>query len=73
VVVPTCWSCPASAQRRRPPLGYGGGYYDRWLYAHPDATAIGVAWSFARIDPATFAARPHDVALTLIVTEQGVR
>ena len=54
-------------------LGYGGGYYDRWLGAHPDATAIGVAWSFARIDPATFAAQPHDVALTLIVTEQGVR
>jgi 5,10-methenyltetrahydrofolate synthetase len=54
-------------------LGYGGGYYDRWLGAHPDATTIGVAWSFARIDPATFAAQAHDVALTLIVTEQGVR
>ena len=54
-------------------LGYGGGYYDRWLGAHPDATTIGVAWSFARIDPAAFAARSHDVALTLNVTEQGVR
>ena len=54
-------------------LGYGGGYYDRWLGAHPDATTIGVAWSFARIDPATFAAQAHDVALTLIVTEHGVR
>ena len=54
-------------------LGYGGGYYDAWLAAHPDATAIGVAWSFARIDPATFAAQAHDMALTLIVTEQGVR
>ena len=54
-------------------LGYGGGYYDRWLGAHPDATAIGIAWSFSRIDLASFAAQPHDVALTLIVTEQGVR
>jgi len=54
-------------------LGYGGGYYDRWLGAHPDATAIGIAWSFSRIDLASFAAEPHDVALTLIVTEQGVR
>jgi len=54
-------------------LGYGGGYYDRWLGAHPDATAIGVAWSFTRIDLASFAAQPHDAALTLIVTEQGVR
>jgi len=53
-------------------LGYGGGYFDRWLAAHPDATAVGVAWSFARIDAASFAAQPHDIALTLIVTEQGV-
>jgi len=54
-------------------LGYGGGYYDRWLGAHPDATAIGVAWSFTRIDLGSFAAQPHDAALTLIVTEQGAR
>ena len=52
-------------------LGYGGGYYDRWLAAHPGATAIGVAWSFSRIDPAAFAAEPHDVPLTLVVTEHG--
>jgi len=52
-------------------LGYGGGYYDRWLAAHRDATAVGVAWSFSRIDPAIFAADPHDVPLTLVVTEQG--
>ena len=31
-------------------LGYGGGYYDRWLAAHRDVTAVGVAWAFARID-----------------------
>lgn len=54
-------------------LGYGGGYYDRWLAAHPDATAVGVAWSAARIDLTTFAARPHDIALAVIVTEQGTR
>ena len=52
-------------------LGYGGGYYDRWLAAHREATAVGVAWSFSRIDPAIFAAEPHDVPLTLVVTEQG--
>ena len=54
-------------------LGYGGGYYDRWLAAHPQVTAVGVAWSFAEIDLATFAARPHDIPLSLIVTEGGVR
>ena len=54
-------------------LGYGGGYYDRWLAANRQVTAIGVAWAFAEIELATFAARPHDIPLTLIVTEQGVR
>jgi len=54
-------------------LGYGGGYYDRWLAAHRDATAVGVAWAFSRIDIATFAAQAHDIALTLVVTEQGAR
>jgi 5-formyltetrahydrofolate cyclo-ligase len=53
-------------------LGYGGGYFDRWLAAHPHATAVGVAWSIAEIDPNAFAAEPHDRPLTLIVTERGV-
>ena len=25
-------------------IGKGGGYYDRWLAAHPDATRVGIAW-----------------------------
>jgi 5,10-methenyltetrahydrofolate synthetase len=53
-------------------LGYGGGYYDRWLAAHPAAVAVGVAWSFAEVDAATFAAEAHDVALACVVTEHGV-
>ena len=52
-------------------LGYGGGYYDRWLAEHREATAVGVAWAFSRIDVATFAPEPHDIALTLVVTEHG--
>jgi 5-formyltetrahydrofolate cyclo-ligase len=54
-------------------LGYGGGYYDRWLAAHPQATAVGVAWSSGRIDPAAFAEQAHDIPLAVIVTEQGAR
>lgn len=53
-------------------LGYGGGYYDRWLAAHPHVTAIGVAWSACEIDEAELAPEAHDQALMLIVTERGV-
>ena len=52
-------------------LGYGGGYFDRWLAAHPDVCAVGVAWSAARLDEAVLAPLPHDVRLALIVTERG--
>jgi 5-formyltetrahydrofolate cyclo-ligase len=48
-------------------LGYGGGYFDRWLAAHPGVTAVGLAWSGAQTQ---FAVEPHDCALTLILTER---
>ena len=54
-------------------LGYGGGYYDAWLVAHPQVTAIGVAWSSSEVDAAAFAAGLHDIALAFVVTERGVR
>jgi 5-formyltetrahydrofolate cyclo-ligase len=53
-------------------VGYGGGYFDRWLAAHPHVVAVGVAWSIAEVGAADFAAEPHDRPLTLIVTERGV-
>ena len=54
-------------------LGYGGGYFDRWLEQHPEATAVGVAWSIGAVDDDTaFSAQAHDRPLTLIVTERGV-
>jgi 5-formyltetrahydrofolate cyclo-ligase len=52
-------------------LGYGGGYFDRWLARHPHATAIGIAWSFAEIDATDFDVQPHDLPMMLIVTEHG--
>lgn len=52
-------------------LGYGGGYFDRWLAQHPGVTAVGVAWGIAAIDDATFTPAAHDQPLTLIVTERG--
>ncbi len=58
VVVVPCVGFTAEGLR----LGYGGGYYDRWLAAHPHVTSVGLAWSFAEVDASTFAARAHDVA-----------
>ena len=50
-------------------LGYGGGYFDRWLSSHPGVTSIGIAWA---ISEASFAVAAHDQALTLILTEAGL-
>jgi len=69
VVVVPCVGFTADGHR----LGFGGGYYDRWLAANRHVVAVGIAWSFAEIDVATFAARPHDVPLAFIVTERGAR
>jgi 5,10-methenyltetrahydrofolate synthetase len=67
VVVVPCVGFTRAGHR----LGFGGGYYDRWLAANPHVVAVGLAWSFAEVDAATFAARPHDVALAFVVTERG--
>ena len=49
-------------------LGQGGGYYDRWFAAHPDAMRIGIAWSVQEVD--ALAPEPWDMALHIIVTEK---
>ena len=53
-------------------LGYGGGFFDRWLALHPHVTTIGIAWSAQQIDAGEFRPEAHDRPLTLIVTEAGV-
>jgi 5-formyltetrahydrofolate cyclo-ligase len=47
-------------------LGQGGGHYDRWLAAHPDAVRIGLAWDMQEV--ASIEQEPHDVRLHAVVT-----
>lgn len=53
-------------------LGYGGGYFDRYMALHPGLTTVGVAWAGSEISEDTFAPQAHDQPLTLVVTPQGV-
>lgn len=51
-------------------LGYGAGYYDRFLRQHPGITTIGVAFSCQQVD--RIPADENDVSMDLIVTESGI-
>lgn len=47
-------------------MGQGGGFYDRWLAAHPDTSAIGLAWDIQLVEDLPVEA--HDAPLMAIVT-----
>lgn len=50
-------------------LGYGGGYYDRFLANEaPQAFRVGLAYSLQVIE--SIPAEPHDVPLDLLITER---
>lgn len=68
VVLAPCVGYTTSGWR----LGYGGGYFDRWMAEHPHATVVGVAWSVGEIDETLWHPQPHDRALACVVTERGV-
>ena len=62
---------PAVAfDRRGYRVGYGGGYYDRFLPAAPQAAKIGVAFSSQIIEKIPVDA--HDLPVDMIVTESEV-
>ncbi len=50
-------------------LGYGGGYYDRYLAGRGDVYTIGLAFDLCELD--ALRAEPHDHLLDLILTETG--
>jgi 5-formyltetrahydrofolate cyclo-ligase len=68
VLLVPCVGYTASGYR----LGYGGGYFDRFVAAHPSVTTIGVAWSNAELGVEDFTPQAFDQTLTLVVTPLGV-
>lgn len=51
-------------------LGFGGGWYDRFLAKQPNALKIGLGYDLQYID--TIDAREHDIPLDMIVTESRI-
>ena len=52
-------------------LGYGGGYYDRFLLNHaPQARRIGLAFELQVVDQVPI--MPHDQPLDILVTEKRI-
>ena len=47
-------------------LGQGGGFYDRWLAAHPATLAIGMAWDIQEVTDLPI--EEHDMPLAAIIT-----
>jgi len=48
-------------------IGYGAGYYDKFLATQPRAKKVGVCFEIGKVDE--LPAEPHDIPLNLIITE----
>lgn len=46
-------------------LGYGGGYYDRFLAHHPNVIKVGLAYPFQILD--SLKTEPHDIPMDIIL------
>ncbi len=67
LLVPDVMFCPLlgfSAEGGR--IGYGAGFFDRWLAAHPPRLAIGLAWDCQLVEELPL--EPHDASLDAIIT-----
>jgi 5-formyltetrahydrofolate cyclo-ligase len=51
-------------------IGYGGGYYDRFLATQPQARKVGVCFELGKVQYVR--SEPHDIPLDSIVTERRV-
>jgi 5-formyltetrahydrofolate cyclo-ligase len=48
-------------------LGYGGGYYDGFLFSQPEAYKVGIFYPFQQV--ATVPLEPHDISLDTILVK----
>ena len=48
-------------------LGYGGGYYDRWLAANPGHPTVALCYGFQRVD--RIEDEEHDIAVDAIISD----
>ncbi|MCS7075467.1 MAG: 5-formyltetrahydrofolate cyclo-ligase [Bacteroidia bacterium] len=55
--------------RKNHRIGYGKGYYDKFLSQYPASTTIGLAFEGQKGE---FVADPHDIPLKYVVTEQCI-
>ena len=51
-------------------IGFGGGWYDRFLSTQPQAQKIGLAYELQRVE--SILVEPHDEALNAVVTEARI-
>lgn len=51
-------------------IGYGGGYYDRFLEKHPDLISIGIAYSWQIFED--IETDGNDIPLSMVITDKGV-
>jgi len=50
-------------------IGYGGGFYDKYLSAHRDLYKAAIAYDFQILDSITF--EPHDIPIDILISEKG--
>ncbi len=48
-------------------VGYGGGYYDRYLREHPEHFKVALCYDFQLVD--SIEAEPHDIPADLVIAE----
>lgn len=51
-------------------MGYGIGYYDRFLASQPQARKVGLCFELGKVSH--IPAEPHDVQLDMVITEDNV-